>query len=381
VPIVTFSRCVNAKAWRADRFKGGQPVLSCFGENSTRFGITSITENGKTGPTSFMGKRHRNLIQRITSWENLQDAYHKTATGKRRTWGYLEFKEYDLANLRALQTELLAGAYKLGPYRCFTVFEPKPRQISALDFKDRLVQHAVCNVIAPIFEAGMLPYSFACRPGKGTHAGVRHVQAELRRTGATHFLKSDFSKYFPSIDHAALYALIEKKINCAATRRLLCEILPPEGKGIPIGSLTSQLFANIYGSAVDNFLHHELKARHWARYMDDIVVLGDDPEELRRLFYRLRDFAAERLHLGISHWQVAPVSRGINFLGYRIWPTHKLLRKASVTRAKRKVSNFLKHGDNDGLQKFLAAWRGHARWADTNNLFNWMENRYGVACH
>ncbi len=115
--------------------------------------------------------------------------------------------------------------------------------------------------------------------------------------------------------------------------------------------------------------------------MDDIVVLGDDPEELRAVFYRLRDFAIERLGLKISHWQVAPVSRGINFLGYRIWPTHKLLRKSSVKRAKRKVANFIKHGEDEPLQRFLASWSGHAQWADTHNLFTWMEEQHGIACH
>ena len=115
--------------------------------------------------------------------------------------------------------------------------------------------------------------------------------------------------------------------------------------------------------------------------MDDIVVLGDDPEELRQVFYNLRDFAAEHLKLRISHWQVAPISRGINFLGYRIWPSHKLLRKDSVTRAKRKVANFIKHGEDEGLQKFLASWSGHAMWADANHLFTWLENRHGIALH
>jgi RNA-directed DNA polymerase len=375
-----FYRSVNATAWQADRFKlGGQPVLSCFGKYVSRFGRAPITENGKARPTSFMSTRHRNLIQQITHWDNLLDAYRKTSNGKRKSWGYLEFKEYDLANLLALQAELQDGTYQRGPFREFMVFEPKPRLISALEFTDRLVQHAVCNIITPIFEAGMLPNSFACRVGKGTHAGIRHVQAGLRKTGATHFMKSDFSKFFPSVDRPVLYEMIDKKVHCAATRRLMREILPDTGVGIPIGSLTSQLLANVYGNAVDHYLHHTLGQRHWARYMDDIVVLGDDPEKLRGVFRTLRDFAADRLKLRISHWQVAPVSRGINFLGYRIWPGHKLLRKDSVTRAKRKISNFIKHSEAENLNRFLASWSGHAKWADTHNLFTWLENKHGLA--
>jgi RNA-directed DNA polymerase len=329
-----------------------------------------------------MGKKHRNLIQRITTIENLRNAYTKTARGKRMSWGYLEFKEYTEANLLLLQAELEADAYQIGEYRTFTIYEPKPRLISALDFKDRLVQHATCNVVAPIFEAGLLPYTFACRDGLGTHAGVRHIQSLLRKTGARYFLKTDFSKYFPSIDRAVLHEIIERKVRCAATLKILREIIPPTGTGIPIGSLTSQLFANVYGNELDRFVHFELGHRHWARYMDDLIVLGDDLEQLRESFQRVEAFSAERLKLRISKWQVAPVSRGINFLGYRIWSTHKLLRKDSVTRAKRKVAKFIRYNDAESLNRFLASWSGHVKWADARNLLQWMEKHHGIEiCH
>ena len=323
-----------------------------------------------------MATKHRNLIQKVTAIENLRDAYSKTARAKRMTWGYLEFKEYAEINLLRLQEELRDGGYGIGPYRQFMVFEPKKRVISALDFKDRLVQHAIVNVIGPIFERTLLPNTFACRVDKGTHAGVRHVQSSLRRTGATHFLKSDFSKFFPSIDHQVLHAMIERKISCRCTLEVLREIVPPTGKGLPIGSLTSQLFANVYGGACDRFLHIALGERHWARYMDDVVVLGHDPVHLRAVFERLRDFSAEALALSVSKWQVAPVNHGINFLGYRIWPRHKLLRKDSVIRAKRRVATLLKRNDIASLDRFIASWSGHARWADTHHLFESLEICY-----
>ena len=129
------------------------------------------------------------------------------------TWGYLEFKEYAEANLLLIQQELVNGSYKIGPYREFTIYEPKARLISALDFKDRLVQHALCNVISPIFDRGLLPYTFACRVGMGTHAGVRHVQAMLRSGGYKYFLKTDFAKFFPSVNRARLHEMIVKKIR------------------------------------------------------------------------------------------------------------------------------------------------------------------------
>lgn len=328
-----------------------------------------------------MSHRHKQLIEAIADPGNLRLAYHRTMKNKRMTWGYLNFKEYDQHQLRLIRAELLEGRYQIGPYREFTIFEPKARLISALGFRDRLVQHALCNIIGPIFEKALLPYTFACRPGKGTHAGVRHVQARLRKTRATHFLKTDFRRFFPSIDHRVLHQLIEKKIGCSKTLTLLREIIPIEGHGLPIGSLTSQLFANVYGGVVDRFLHFELNARHWARYMDDIVVLGHDPETLRVWFERLSAFSESALGLSISKWQIASVSRGINFLGYRIWPTHKLLRPDSVIRAKRKIRQALAHQDHDRLNQFLVAWSGHARWADTHHLMIYLENTHAIAKH
>lgn len=328
-----------------------------------------------------MGKRHRNLIDQITTWDNLLEAYRKTVKGKRASFGYLEFKEYDQANLLAIQCELQAGTYRRSQYREFMIFEPKPRVISALDFKDRLVEHAICNVVEPILDATMLPYVFACRTDYGSHRGVMHVQAAMRRGGYTHFAQTDFSKYFPSVHHAPLFDMVGKKIHCAATLALIREMLPHDGLGLPIGSLLSKVLANLYAQPIDRLVHYGFGQPTWARYMDDIVVLGNDPAQLHDIYQGIKTTAADRLGLRISRWQVAPVSKGINFLGYRIWPNHKLLRKNSVLRAKRKVGKFMEHTNTEGLRKFLSAWTGHAQWADSHNLISWMENHYGITCH
>ena len=325
-----------------------------------------------------MGKKYRNLYPQIHDWQNILAAYKQTCNGKRKTWGYLEFKEYDEANLRAIQNELITKTYKIGAYRHFTIYEPKPRLISALEFKDRLVQHALCNIITPIFESTFLPYNFACRDGMGTHKGVKHLQAILRKHGHTHFLKTDFSKYFPSVDHAILHREIRKKISCRDTLALIEEIVPTEGKGIPIGSLTSQLFANVYGNIIDHYIHHELKHRHWARYMDDIVVLGDSQDDLRESFKKIEQFSKDEMGMSISKWCVRSIHRGIDFLGYRIWPTHKLIRKDSVTRAKRKIKRYTYRNDLESLKKFIAAWQGHIQWADCRNLKCYLRGQYEI---
>ena len=378
LPVSTwFYRSANAMALWSDLSTCGQPVLSPLGKYISGFGRTQSSETSKS-EADFMGAKHRNLIDQITTMENLQEAYRKTSCGKRMSYGYLEFKEYAQANLIRIQDELKAGEYTIGDYRNFIIYEPKPRLISALDFKDRLVQHAVCNVITPIFDRSLLPYTFACRIGMGTHAGVRHVQALLRRNNHKYFLKTDFAKFFPSVNRERLHQIIYKKIRCEQTLKILREIIPTEGLGIPIGSLTSQLFANAYGNPIDRFIHFDLGHRHWARYMDDIVILDSDPDRLRISFDKIQAFVHDDLGMGISKWQVSPISHGINFLGYRIWPTHKLIRKDSVVRAKRKVQKFIKHKDFDSLRKFIASWSGHAKWADTNNLFTWMRNRHAI---
>ncbi len=323
-------------------------------------------------------KTHKNLIYRICTHDNLWSAYRKTANGKRHTFAFLEFDEYAAANLALIREELLDGAYKIGPYRHFRVWEPKLRLISALDFRDRVAQHAICNIVAPIMDATLLPYTFACRDNMGTHAAARHIQARLRSTGATYYLKTDYSKFFPSVPKSLAMSLYEQKIGCRLTLTALEEIIQREGLGLPIGALTSQLTANLVGGVADRFVHFELGHRNWSRYMDDIVILGDDLGKLRDDFYRLEQFSLERLGMRMSHWHALPVSHGINFVGYRIWTTHKLLRQSSVVRAKRRIKTCIKHNDHDGLRKFVASWSGHSRWADANNLFNWLENNYAI---
>lgn len=280
--------------------------------------------------------------------------------------------------LLSLHQRLSDRTWQPDPLRQFTIYEPKKRQIGAPSFSDRVVHHALHQVIEPIFDATFLPYSFACRSGKGTHAGVAWLQSQLRSGVYSHFLKTDFRSYFPSIDRSILHREIRRKISCPNTMWLIEQIIPTTGKGVPIGALTSQLSANIYGNMMDHYLHHVLRVR-FCRYMDDIVVLGNDPHHLRWVKDQIEAYASTEMMLEISRWQIGPVSRGINFLGYRIWPTHKLLRKSSVTRAKRKIKRYTAERNADKLTSFVGAWKGHACHADTANLRRWLDREYAVA--
>ncbi len=318
-----------------------------------------------------MGKRHRNLFSRIISMDNLREAYRLTSLGKRRSLGYLLFKEQAEPELARLAAELAAGTYRPGAPREFRVYEPKPRLISAMPFRDRIVQHALHSVVGPIFERTLMGRCYACRKGKGTHAGADAVQAELRAVIATHgtchFLKTDFRAYFASIRRAALWQEIERKISCVGTLRLIEAFTPRTGTGLPIGNLTSQLWANVYGHVFDRWLVTQ-GALRWHRYMDDVVILGTDAGTLRSLLHQAREFASATMGLDLSRWMVAHWQAGVNYLGYRIWPTHRLLRRSSVVSARRKLRAFARHGDDGARQRFLGAWLGHAQHASTHNL-------------
>lgn len=320
-----------------------------------------------------MGTKHRRLIDGIASVDSLRAAYRRASNGKRSTSGYLAFKEESEATILMLSEQLAAGQWSPDEMRNFLIYEPKERRISAPSFRDRVVHHSIHAAIEPIFERGWLPTSFACRPGKGTHAGALWVQSQLRKPGSQYVLRTDFAGYFPNHDREILHRLIRRKIGCGPTLDLFGQIIPPAGVGIPIGALLSQLSANIYGNHLDQYLQHGLKVR-WARYMDDVVVIGDDPTELRRVKGEIERFARDELHLELSRWSVLPASRGVNFLGYRIWATHKLLRKSSVTRMKRRLGNL----EGPERERMVAAWLGHAGWADSHNLVRWLNENRGL---
>jgi RNA-directed DNA polymerase len=236
-------------------------------------------------------KSHGSLWPRITSFENLYEAFREARRGKRLRPDVAAF-EFDLeAHLLGLQRELLDGTYRPGGYRHFVVHEPARRKISAAPFRDRVVHHALCRVVEPCFERAFLPHAFANRVGKGTHRALDRCRAMLARH--RYVLKADVAKFFPSVDHAILDGLLARRVRCAATRRLIRLILGSGAgvladeyemtwfpgdtllspldrpRGLPIGNLTSQLWANVYLHELDAFVVHALRWRAYVRYVDD----------------------------------------------------------------------------------------------------------------
>ena len=336
--------------------------------------IAVSSENQKPRQHLYMGKKYKNLFPQIIDRDNLYLAYQKAAKGKRGTVGHLHFREHLAANISTLQQTLSEGTYRPGEPHKFLVYEPKRREIAALPFYDRVAQHALCNVIDPIFDRVFVPQSYACRPNTGTHAAARDVQAGLRRmhmTGATPWvLKTDFSAYFASIKRDVLHREFRRKISCPPTMRLIETMIPTSGRGISIGELLSQTSANIYGNIMDRWLLHTAGVKRFFRYMDDIVVLAHSRQALELLRMGMQWFSQARMGMEFSKWGIQPAIRGINFVGYRIWRTHKLLRTDSVVRAKRKIKRYTENGEHERLDRFLASWRGHAQHADSYNLMS-----------
>lgn len=316
-----------------------------------------------------MGKKHKQLLDKVASPDNLWRAYRAATRGKRLSGGYLAFRQAEASHIAALSQSLLNGTYRPQEPRQFMVFEPKPRRIAAPVFTDRVVQHALYQVIAPIFDKVFLPQSYACRHGKGAHRAAKAIQARMRRavkSGAEpYFLKTDFSQYFASIDRHILHREIARKVSCARTRALIALFIPPEGVGIPIGHLVSQLAANIYGHILDRWLVHDVGVSRFARYMDDVVVVGHSREAMELLQVRMAMFIEVHMRLRFSHWQIGKVVAGVNFVGYRLWPSYKLISKPSVRRARRRLRAMPSSVARD---RYFQAWQAHARHADSYHL-------------
>lgn len=323
-----------------------------------------------------MGKKYKRLIGEISSYTNLLDAANKARKGNPNSVGGMIYMDYLESNSLVFSELIANGRYQPGKPKEFFIYEPKRRLISALPFKDRVVQHAINNIIEPIFESTFYKQSYGCRTGKGAHSGAIECQAIMRRllkSGDVWVLKTDFSGYFYNIDRAVLHNRIRAKISCKESLDLIEKFIPKEGVGIPIGNLTSQLFANVYGTMADEWILHTAKKKNFIRYMDDIVIFGRSKSELLELKDRFETFCLQEMKLKLSKWSVTSVSRGVNFLGYRIWPTHKLLRRQSVLSAKRKIKRYTKRGEKEKLRRFLASWLGHAKWADSKNLIESLE--------
>ncbi len=329
-------------------------------------------------------KTFNNSYDRISSFENLHSAYLKARRNKRYKTEVLQFSNNLEENLITLQNELIYGVYKTSRYREFIVREPKERLILALPFRDRIIHQAINNIIEPIFEKTFINDSYACRKAKGTLAGVKKMDFYLNKNLAnnkeTFCLKMDVKKYFYSIDHATLKNLIRRKIRCAKTLRLLEVIIDStDDPGIPVGNLTSQLFANIYLNHLDHFVKEILHVKHYVRYMDDMVVLNDNKKQLWNWLGNITNFLEDELKLKLNRkTSVFNVKRGIDFLGYRQFPTKRILRKRIMTQNYKKFKKFARSNAAESkIMKSLASLQGVCKYCSAEKVLNNIHNIIG----
>ena len=328
-----------------------------------------------------MAKKHKNLFDKIACFDSLLSAFYQVRKGKRKSKAVLLFELNLEDNLFDLVTELQSRRYRLNEYCQFKVYEPKERLIRTLPIRDRVVQRAIHDVLYPIYNKMFIDDSYACRKYKGTHAGADRVTMYIRQLEKTgkivYCLKCDIHKYFYSIDREVLKGIIKRKIGCEGTLWLLSLILDssPEEIGIPLGNLTSQLFANIYLNELDQHVKHCLKKRFYIRYMDDFLILSNNKAELAETKLQIEIFLQERLGLLLNHkTQIFPVGpRAVDFLGYRIYSQYRLLRNDSKKRFKKKVKLFqtlYRQGDMDwsAIRSSIHSWIGHCSHANTYSL-------------
>jgi RNA-directed DNA polymerase len=317
-------------------------------------------------------KRHGNLFERIVSTDNLVLAYDRARKGK--NW-QRAVKAFDpVLGLDQIRMSLIDGTFRTSPYRTKTIFEPKKRTVYILPFApDRIVHHAIMNVVEPIWESLFIHDSYACRKGKGIHAGSTRTMEFVRRN--RYCLQCDIRKFYPSMQHDIAFGLIERKIKCRRTLDLFHDIVysPGNGANIPIGNYTSQWIGNLYLNELDHYVKNIGKVRDYIRYCDDFLLFHNDKGLLREAQGAVRAFSAERLGLSLSVCEVFPVTQGVDFLGYRHFPGYVLLRKSTAQRIMRRFRRLPHLLDTsrvtlDQLRSAVASISGWIGWAQTRHF-------------
>jgi len=346
-------------------------------------------------------KRHGNLWPQILAWDNLILAARKAQKGKRFRENVLEFNYNLEPNLLQLQAELNDKTYTPGDYKTFNIDDPKPRLISAAPYRDRVIHHALCNIIVPLIERSFIADTYANRLGYGSHRALRRFTQFAR--SSRYILQCDIRRYFPTIDHEILKTEIRRKIKCKDTLWLIDTIVdssnPQEPvidyfsgdnlltpilrrKGLPIGNLTSQFFANVYLNRFDHFIQEDLKCRKYLRYVDDFALFSDDRDFLVDARGKIEDYLETlRLKIHPIKSQLFETLYGANFVGFRVLPDRIRVRSDNLRRARRRLKRMQSDYERtilpvEKLQQQLQAWQAHLSHGDTYNLRNCIFKTY-----
>ncbi|MDD3614386.1 MAG: reverse transcriptase domain-containing protein [Candidatus Pacebacteria bacterium] len=327
-------------------------------------------------------KTFKNLYHSIFDFSNLLKSYY-SARKRKSDKNYVIDFEWNLEReLLKIQKELQEKTYQPNSYQKFFISDPKKRLVYKASFRDRVVHHALCNIIEPIFDRGFIYDSWACRKNKGTHHAVLRLKNFLRslyfKCGSDNFyiLKCDVRKFFDSVDKEKLFMLINKKIKDRDVLWLIKKILDStEGsKGIPIGNLTSQLFANIYLNELDQFLKHNLRIKYYIRYMDDFIILSDNKCQLKIWREEIKNFIQKNLQLVLhpQKQEIFPAKIGVDFLGFHVFYSHILVRQNMIRRFWKKFKKGKMSSET------FCSYLGHLKFADSWGLKKKIENKMSI---
>lgn len=338
-------------------------------------------------------KRYNNLYPQIITFENLLNASKQAQRQKRYREPVLAFNHHLEQELFQLQRELQSQTYKPGGYKTFEIYEPKRRVISAAPYRDRVVHHALCNVIVPIFDRTFISTTYANRKGYGTHRALRQFITYAR--SSSYVLQCDICKYFPSIDIAILKEQIRRKLKCEETLWLIDTILDTPNvvetpidyfpgdtlltplerrKGLPIGNLTSQFFANVYLNGFDRYVKETLKVSKYIRYVDDYALFSDDRDFLEHCRREIELYLATlRLRIHPIKSQLTQTRYAANFVGFRVLPDRIRVRNHNLQRGRRRLKH-LQTAYRKGIisaadiARSLQSWKAHLSHGDTWRL-------------
>lgn len=322
-------------------------------------------------------KRYNNLFDKIVSLDNLYEADKRARRQKSHRPEVMLFDKNKDNLLLDLQRKLINGEYETSEYYVFKIYEPKEREIFKLPYyPDRIVHHAIMNIMEPIWVSAFVKGTYSYIRKRGIHKALKDVKFALKDEINTQYcLKLDIRKFYPSIDHDILKTIIRKKIKDKRLLSLLDEIIE-SAQGVPIGNYLSQFFANLYLTYLDHWIKEQKKVRYYFRYADDIVILGGDKQQLRDLFYNIQDYLNNKLKLNFKdNWQIFKVdSRGIDFVGYRVFHTHTLLRKRIKKKFCKKINKLNKKQnlDKDTYKQKICSYIGWIKYCNGRNLLNKM---------
>jgi retron-type reverse transcriptase len=333
-----------------------------------------------------------NLYDKIISLKNLIAGWERAKKGKTRKQDVCEFGENIAYNLKILHDELKNQAYKPKPLQTFILRDPKTRTISKSDFRDRIVHHALVRIIEPTFEKVFIYDSCANRLKRGTLFAIKRLDRFKRQvTNGGKFdaycLKTDIKHYFQEVDHEILLKIISKRIKDEKTLWLIKRILEnnvssnPFGKGMPLGNLTSQFFANVYLHELDHFVKQELKAKFYIRYVDDFILLHSSKRRLLVIKDKIEAFLTKNLKLELhkDKSKIILLSSGIDFVGFRNFYHYRLLRKRNIRTMKGRIEDFYQGKISEKkMEEIFNGWNAYSKWSDSFKLRKEIKKKYST---